>query len=214
MPSFSGSSRCSARGSSTPGPGNAPLVPHIESIDQWVGQEVVDRDGEKLGKLADVFFRTETDEAVFGAVKHGLLGRKAALVPLAGASLSRDHIRIAHVQAEVDAAPAPADAGALSPHEAAALGSHYGIEVPPGVSYGFESASARDARREAAAAERARAEKLRAEEESRRTDADAARRRAEEAARDAERAEQDASDAQTAAAEADTAAGEAERGPG
>lgn len=188
-------------------------MPHIESIDQWVGQEVVDRDGEKLGKLGDVFFRTGTDEAVFGAVKHGLLGRKAALVPLAGASLSRDYIRIAHAQADVDAAPVPAEAGPLSAQEAEALASHYGIAVPTGEPDGFESASARDARMEAAAAERARAEKLRAEEESRRADADAARRRAEEAAREAERAEQDASDAKSAAAEADTAAGEAERGP-
>lgn len=186
-------------------------MPEIERIEEWVGQEVVDADGEKLGKLGDVFFAKDSDEPVFGSVKHGLLGRKVALVPLSGATLSRDYVRIAYPKADVDTAPAPDGDGTLAAGAASGLGRHYGIDVPPGAS--FESASARADRLESAAAERARGQELREEEERRRADADAARKQADEAARAAEQADRDAADARTAAERADDAAADAERGP-
>jgi sporulation protein YlmC with PRC-barrel domain len=40
----------------------------IEQIEEWQGQDVVDCDGEKIGKLEDVYFEAGSREAVFGSV--------------------------------------------------------------------------------------------------------------------------------------------------
>ena len=59
-----------------------PMIP-VENIADWRGQEVVDPNGEKLGKLEEIYFDGETDEPVFGAVKTGLVSKSLTLVPLA-----------------------------------------------------------------------------------------------------------------------------------
>ena len=38
------------------------MIP-VENITDWRGQDVVDPDGEKLGKLEQVYFDGETDDA-------------------------------------------------------------------------------------------------------------------------------------------------------
>ena len=76
----------------------------IEQIEEWKGQDVVDRDGEKIGKLEDVYFEAGSRDAVFGCVKSGMFGRRHLLVPLAGASVSRElnrHLRVS-VEARYD----------------------------------------------------------------------------------------------------------------
>jgi len=65
----------------------------IEQVEEWVGQEVVDVDGERVGKLDEVYYSTTTNEAVFAVVKSGLLGRHSSLVPLAGASVGREYLK-------------------------------------------------------------------------------------------------------------------------
>jgi hypothetical protein len=58
----------------------------IEDIKEWRGQDVIDSQGEKLGKLEDVYYDTESDAPAFGAIKSGLVGKHITLVPLAGAT--------------------------------------------------------------------------------------------------------------------------------
>lgn len=64
----------------------------IERIEDWIGREVDDADGNKLGKLDEVYF--DGDRAVAGEVKPGLLSRKRVVVPLEGASVTRDAVRV------------------------------------------------------------------------------------------------------------------------
>jgi hypothetical protein len=64
----------------------------IERIEDWIGREVVDTDGNKIGKLDEVYY--DGDAAVVGEVKHGLLSRKRELVPLRGAVVTRDSVRV------------------------------------------------------------------------------------------------------------------------
>lgn len=190
------------------------LMPEVERIEEWRGQEVIDPDGEKLGKLAEVFFRSGTDEAVFGAVKHGLLGRKAVMVALAGATLSREYVRVTQTKAEVDAAPTFDDAEGLSATAADTLARHYGLALPPGESSGFESSTSRDARLAAAAESHARAQELHDAGQCKAAEAEQAHARAEAAAAEAKQAEADARANRRAAEEAETKAVEHERGPG
>ena len=63
-----------------------PTMIPIEDIKQWRGQDVVDPADEKLGKLEEVFYDTETDTPAFAAVKSGVFGKHLTLVTLAGAT--------------------------------------------------------------------------------------------------------------------------------
>ncbi len=51
------------------------------NISDWHGKQLVDRDGDKIGKLEDVYVDVETDEPMFGTVKEGVItksGRRLA----------------------------------------------------------------------------------------------------------------------------------------
>jgi hypothetical protein len=50
---------------------------------------LVDRDGETIGKLQDVYVDVKTDVPMFGTVKDGLIGRQLTFVPLAGSQSAR-----------------------------------------------------------------------------------------------------------------------------
>lgn len=64
----------------------------IERIEEWIGREVLDSDGNKLGKLKDVYFRGDDPE--IGEVKPGVLSRKRLFVPLAGTVATRDSLTV------------------------------------------------------------------------------------------------------------------------
>lgn len=171
----------------------------IEQIEQWVGRDVVDSEGETVGKLEEVYYRGE--EPVLAEVKTGLLARKRLLVPLTGTSVTRDFIQIGYAQDRLlheESGGAGFDAKDLT-----AVAEHYGA----GCSYQTdELESSRDRTDRLAAAEQARQHAVELE--------DAARQRAEETRTTAQRAEQAAIDARTAeqaqsAAEAEAAAARA-----
>jgi len=42
---------------------------------EWHGKDLVDRDGERIGKLEDVYFNVGIDQPQFATVKEGLIGR-------------------------------------------------------------------------------------------------------------------------------------------
>ena len=54
------------------------------NVAEWHAKMLVDRDGEKVGKLQDVYVDVETDEPQFGTVKEGFIGRHLTFVPLVG----------------------------------------------------------------------------------------------------------------------------------
>lgn len=60
---------------------------------------VFDRDGEKVGKLAQVFLDDRTSEPEWATVNTGLFGTGESFVPLAGATISGEEL---HVQFEKD----------------------------------------------------------------------------------------------------------------
>ena len=77
----------------------------IEDIKQWRGQDVVDPADEKLGKLEEVFYDTETDTPAFAAVKSGVFGKQLTLVTLAGAAAGATYLRVTVDKAAFKKAP-------------------------------------------------------------------------------------------------------------
>ncbi len=75
------------------------------SAAEWHGKMLVDRNGEKIGKLQDVYVDVETDEPQFATVKEGLIGRHLTLVPLSGIHVGPDDLQVEVTKEQVRSAP-------------------------------------------------------------------------------------------------------------
>jgi hypothetical protein len=99
-----------------------------EDIKEWRGQDVIASDGDKLGKLDEVYYDTETDAPAFGAVKSGLLGKKVTLVPLAAATVGQSHVRVRVAKDEFKGAPSFDPDAELSLDDERGTYGYYGLE--------------------------------------------------------------------------------------
>jgi uncharacterized protein YrrD len=64
------------------------------SVAQWHGKMLVDRDGERIGKLQDVYVDVENDDPQFATVKEGFIGRHLTFVPLGGIKIGPDELQV------------------------------------------------------------------------------------------------------------------------
>jgi hypothetical protein len=75
------------------------------SPSQWHGKMLVDCNGEKIGKLQDVYVDVETDEPQFGTVKEGIIGRHLTFVPLRVIQVTPDDLQVTATKDQVRSAP-------------------------------------------------------------------------------------------------------------
>lgn len=80
-------------------------APAVWNVTDWRGKMLVDCNGEKIGKLQDVYVDTDTDEPMFGTVKEGLIGRHLTFVPLGGIEIGPDDLCATVTKAKVHDAP-------------------------------------------------------------------------------------------------------------
>jgi hypothetical protein len=107
------------------------MVTH-RNIAEWRGTELVDRDGDKIGKLEDVYVDVETDEPIFGTVKEGLIGRHLTFVPLGGITIGPDNLQVPVSSEQVKDAPEIALEGdELSQRDESDLYHHYQLNYTP-----------------------------------------------------------------------------------
>jgi uncharacterized protein (TIGR02271 family) len=97
-------------------------------VREWRGRTVVDRDGEKIGKLDEIYVDRQTDEPEWALVNTGLFGTKSSFVPLKGAALAGDEVRVAYAKDQVKDAPSIDPDGELSRQEEEGLYRHYDID--------------------------------------------------------------------------------------
>jgi uncharacterized protein (TIGR02271 family) len=95
---------------------------------EWRGRTVVDRDGEKIGKLNEIYLDRETNQPEWALVNTGLLGTKSSFVPLKGATATGEDVRVAYANDQVKDAPSIEADGELSKQEETELYRHYGLE--------------------------------------------------------------------------------------
>jgi stress response protein YsnF len=96
------------------------------------GRTVVDRNGEKIGKLDEVYLDDHSNAPEWAAVNTGLFGMKSSLVPLAGAKPSGEDVQVAFTKDQVKDAPSVEPDGELSSDEETELFRHYGHEGDTG----------------------------------------------------------------------------------
>jgi uncharacterized protein YrrD len=102
------------------------------NIADWHGKMLVDRDGEKIGKLQDVYVDIENDEPQFATVKEGFIGRHLTFVPLGGITVGPDDLQVSVTKAQVESAPNIEQHGdELSQTDESELYHHYELNYTP-----------------------------------------------------------------------------------
>jgi sporulation protein YlmC with PRC-barrel domain len=89
-----------------------------------IGEKLVDRDGNTVGKITDVIVDSATLENEWITVKTGMMGGEH-LVPIAAVDEDGDQIRVPFAKDDVKAAPT-----APSPSEREQVFSHFRMQDP------------------------------------------------------------------------------------
>jgi len=94
----------------------------------WEGQTVLDSEGEKIGKIEEIFLVEETGRPEWALVKLGRIKARTTLVPLTRANPVDDGIKIPFGKNVVGEAPRVESDDDPSEQQVNALYRHYGIE--------------------------------------------------------------------------------------
>lgn len=106
-----------------------------QNIRDWRGHTVRDEDGDKIGTLEAVYYDTAADEPTFASVKIGIVGRhKLAFVPLAGATVAPNHLKVTAGKKQVKDAPTIDTDGELTAEQEPAVFAYYQLAYNPGAS--------------------------------------------------------------------------------
>jgi len=171
-----------------------------QQLQTWIGAEVLDGAGQKLGKLEEVYFRDSLPVAV--AIRSGLVGHKHHAATLRGATVSRDSLHLDAASATIPST----DTERLGPEQLTKLAAQDDrlLAVEPGDLEGWHARVERIAAESQAQVD---AEKLSAQASLRAEEEDAANLRAGEADRQAEEARRAREDAEVRAQQARIDAG-------
>jgi uncharacterized protein (TIGR02271 family) len=98
-----------------------------DQIQTISGGTVVDSAGDKIGKAGQVYLDDQTGDPDWVTVNTGMFGSSESFVPLQGATVEGDTLRVAYTKAQVKDAPRVAADGHLSEDEEHTLYEHYGV---------------------------------------------------------------------------------------
>jgi hypothetical protein len=97
-----------------------------ERILQFRGENLYDRDGDKIGKIEEIYLDAETDQPEWALVHTGLFGTKRTFVPVHEAIEREGNLSVPFEKSTVKDAPGVEANGQLSQREEAELYRHYG----------------------------------------------------------------------------------------
>jgi hypothetical protein len=100
--------------------------PSIEAVRGWRGRVMIDRGGNRIGEITDIYLDNKTGRPEWAVVRTGLFGLRSTFVPLAKATQTGEQVQAAHQRAQVKDAPNIEPDGELSEAEEANLYHHYG----------------------------------------------------------------------------------------
>ena len=108
-------------------------------IDQVRGSDAYGSDGDKLGRVGEVYLDDQTGQPEWFTVNTGLFGTNESFVPLAEASFSDGRLTVPYTKDKIKNAPNVASDGHLSPDEERQLYTYYGVGYDGGDTTGTES---------------------------------------------------------------------------
>ena len=102
------------------------------NVAEWHGKMLIDSQGQKIGKLQDVYVDVENDEPQFGTVKEGFIERHLTFVPLAGIHVGPEGLQVSTTKEKVRSAPDIRMHGEeLSQADESALFHHFEMNYTP-----------------------------------------------------------------------------------
>jgi uncharacterized protein (TIGR02271 family) len=99
-----------------------------DQVQKVIGTEAYTQDGEKVGKIEQVYLDDATQQPAFATVHTGLFGMKQSFVPLERAEFDGHGLKVPYEKDAVKDAPRIDPDGHITPEEAKALYRHYGLE--------------------------------------------------------------------------------------
>ena len=102
-----------------------------EQVSAVIGQTMYGSDGEKIGKVGQVYLDDQTGQPEWATTKTGMFGSSENFVPLADASFSGDQLTVPYDKDKVQDAPRvepDPDSGHLAQSEEAELYHYYGLD--------------------------------------------------------------------------------------
>jgi uncharacterized protein (TIGR02271 family) len=112
------------------------VAPDTGVVRQWLGHDLIDRDGDKVGTIVNFYLDEATGQPDWAVVRTGLLGSRLTLVPLDQATVSfaaaaggGGSVRVPYDAATILDAPSVALGEELSELDTMAVLGHYGVEV-------------------------------------------------------------------------------------
>jgi uncharacterized protein (TIGR02271 family) len=93
----------------------------------WKGRKVIDSDGEKVGKVEEIYEDTGSGQPEWVLVDAGLFGGKSHFVPVAGARPSGEDVQLDFTKDTIKDAPGIDPDGEMSHDEERELFEHYGL---------------------------------------------------------------------------------------
>lgn len=97
------------------------------TIDRVIGTTAYDRDGDKLGKVGQVYVDTDSGRPLWASVHTGMFGLSESFVPLENATLEGDELRVAYEKDRVKDAPRVEADREISEEEQSQLWEYYGL---------------------------------------------------------------------------------------
>ena len=88
---------------------------------RWLGLVLVDRAGQRVGRIKDIYLDRHSQRPEWALVSTGLLPTRAAFVPLVGAVITEETITVPFDRDQITSAPDVAPDGQLTPGEEASL---------------------------------------------------------------------------------------------
>ena len=107
-----------------------------ENLRDWRGKKVIDPAGAKIGRMEAVYVDTSSDDPSFITVRvSGLSGKfRLAFVPLNGATVNPDSVRVQYAKKHVHGAPSIELDGEFGANDEPPVFEHYKLEYVPGMS--------------------------------------------------------------------------------
>jgi uncharacterized protein (TIGR02271 family) len=99
-----------------------------DDVLSWRGQDLYDSDGDKIGKIDEIYLDAGSNEPEWAVVSTGLFGNKQTFVPIGDATTTGDGVSVPFDKATVKDAPRIDPDGRLSQDEERQLYQHYGRE--------------------------------------------------------------------------------------
>ena len=111
-------------------PKEASMATTEHDVLSWRGQNLIDSNGDKIGKIEEIYLDADSNAPEWALVTTGMFGTKQSFVPIQDATPGEngDGISVPFEKATVKDAPKVDPDGKLSEQEEADLYRHYGRE--------------------------------------------------------------------------------------